>query len=335
MEYNANTQMRKAHLVINNPIEKNYTREVILERLRKMPLVYFCLSDEVGEQGTYHTHIYLFSRSPIRFSTLKNMFPCAHIQRAYGSSKQNQEYIRKGGKWEDSAKADTVVDGSFYEWGELPTENQEANPEMQKVIEMIKDNRSTKQIIEDMPKYAFRSKEIDILRQTVMSDEYKTKSRDVYVAYYFGKTGSGKSTKVFTENEPLDVCRITNYPYTGVRFDAYTFQPVLVFEEFRSQIHISDMLSYLDRWPLLLPARYYDRTACFTKVYILSNLSLSEQYREIQKENPETFLALLRRINEVIEFEYGGIQIKHDVNEYRPKQNWTSQVVDWDKMRGA
>ena len=54
-------------------------------------------------------------------------------------------------------------------------------------------------------------------------------------------------------------------------------------EEFHSQIPISAMLNYLDIYPLTLPARYTDRTACYTKVYITSNISLEEQYRDIQR----------------------------------------------------
>ena len=61
------------------------------------------------------------------------------------------------------------------------------------------------------------------------------------------------------------------------------------------------MLNYLDVYPLHLPAQYSDRMACYTTVYITSNLPLEEQYRSAQEYKPETWRAFLRRIHNVVE----------------------------------
>ena len=97
----------------------------------------------------------------------------------------------------------------------------------------------------------------------------------------------------------------------GVRFDAYHCQDVLVLEEFHSQIPISAMLNYLDIYPLTLPARYTDRIACYTKVYITSNIPLEEQYRDIQRYQMETWRAFLRRVQNVIEYLPDGSTVQH------------------------
>ena len=52
----------------------------------------------------------------------------------------------------------------------------------------------------------------------------------------------------------------------------------------------------------MLPARYADKTACYTKVIITSNLPLDAQYIVEQHKKPETFNSLLRRINYIEEF---------------------------------
>ena len=65
------------------------------------------------------------------------------------------------------------------------------------------------------------------------------------------------------------------------------------------------MLNLLDVYPLQLPARYHDRTACYTTVYITSNIALDEQYPEIQIAEPETWNALMRRISRIVEFRKG------------------------------
>ena len=86
---------------------------------------------------------------------------------------------------------------------------------------------------------------------------------------------------------------------------------MLVFEEFSSQIPIEDMLNYLDIYPLSLPARYNDKTACYTKVYITSNSPLENQYWVEQQARPETWRAFLRRIHTVVEYLPDGSTIVH------------------------
>ena len=61
------------------------------------------------------------------------------------------------------------------------------------------------------------------------------------------------------------------------------------------------MLKYLDGYPLMLPCRYGDRVACYTKVYLLSNIPMEKQYPNIQLEEPETWRAFLRRFSGVSE----------------------------------
>lgn len=63
-------QSRRWSLTINNPKDCGLDHDTIIERLHLFHPRYFCLADEIGESGTYHTHIYLFSHSPIRFSTV-------------------------------------------------------------------------------------------------------------------------------------------------------------------------------------------------------------------------------------------------------------------------
>ena len=68
---------------------------------------------------------------------------------------------------------------------------------------------------------------------------------------------------------------------------------------------------YLDIYPLHLPARYNDRVACYTKVYLTSNLPLEKQYRAEQWDRPETWRAFLRRIHNVIEYLPDGSTVQH------------------------
>lgn len=307
-----NSQSRKWNITINNPETVGLNHKAIVEKLKLFCPRYYCLADEIATTGTPHTHIFLLSDSPIRFSTIKNRLPVAHIERAYGSAQDNRDYVRKGGKWADSDKAETVVAGTFQEWGDMPSEKAEKAPLMVQVIEDIKNGKTTAQIIEDNPALAFRVSDIDKLRQTLLADKYMRENREVEVTYIYGATGAGKTRSIFEKHSPMDVCRITNYgSKRGINFDGYSAQPVLVFEEFASQIPVEDMLSYLDIYPVYLPARYSDRVACYTQVYITSNIPLEQQYTDVQWERWETWKAFLRRIGKVVEYKADGSIVTH------------------------
>lgn len=58
------------------------------------------------------------------------------------------------------------------------------------------------------------------------------------------------------------------------------------------------MLKYLDGYPLMLPCRYSNKVACYTKVFLISNIPLSAQYPNVQLSEPETYCAFCRRINQ-------------------------------------
>lgn len=311
MSYKKDTQCRKWTLVINNPEEHGLDIEKITELLHLFHPDYFCLAAEISSTGTYHVHIFIYSTSPIRFGTLKNRFPTAHIEMARGSCVQNRQYIQKEGKWADTEKAETSVDGSFQEFGTLPNEGEEKSPKLSQLIQWVRDGLSNEEILQQDPSYALKTRDIDILRQELKFAEYTGKNRPIRVHYIFGDSGTGKTRSIFEKHPAADICRITNYGSKGrVQFDAYRGQSVLVLEEFRSQIPISDLLNYLDIYPLMLPARYYDRVACYTEVYITSNVPLEQQYPDLQKSQSETWNALLRRIHTVTEYRRGGIIIE-------------------------
>ena len=95
-------------------------------------------------------------------------------------------------------------------------------------------------------------------------------SNFIIVTYIYGKTGCGKTRSIYEKHGAKNICRITNYKGSrGINFDSYSsLHDVLVFEEFHSQVPIGDMLNYLDIYPIMLPCRYNDKVACYTKVYI-------------------------------------------------------------------
>ena len=115
-----------------------------------------------------------------------------------------------------------------------------------------------------------------------------------YTEYIWGAPGVGKTRTVMEKHGYRNVYRVANYAHP---FDGYKGQSVILFDEFRSSIPLTEMLSYLDGYPISLPCRYADKTACYTAVYIVSNIPLEKQYPNVQLLEPSSWQAFLRRID--------------------------------------
>ena len=324
---NPNRQSRKWLLTIQKPTDCGLTSDYVNSTLQGLlSLEYYCFCREIASTGTEHLHIFIYSNSPIRFSTVKNRFPMAHLDKAYGSCQENRNYLLKTGKWANTKKAETSIPGSFYEWGTIPSEGKEKNPQKNELIDLIQAGVSTADIIKRNPNYVFRTNDINILRETLLAEKYATENRDVNVTYIYGDTGVGKSHYVFDKHSALDICRITTYgtKMNPVKFDSYHGQETLVFEEFHSQIALPDMLNLLDIYPINLPARYSDRIACYKNVYIISNLPLELQYTDVQAFDVKTWNAFIRRISSIKEFKPNGIIVEHNKKEYQHHEEITN-----------
>lgn len=292
------TQSRKWQLTLNFKNREQIDHTAIKEKLSAIKSVYFCMSDEVGaKEQTPHTHIFLVS-SPLRFSTIKRIFPEAHIEQARGSCEENRAYVEKSGKWKNDPKRDTSL-GNFEEWGEMPIERQGARSDLDLLYTLVKDGKSNFEILEENSDYLLRLTDIERVRQTVKAEEFRTTFRNMEVTYLWGKTGTGKTRFVMEREGYAAVYRVTEYEHP---FDQYASQETLILDEYRSQLKISELLNLLDGYPLELRCRYANKTACFTTVYIISNLALSAQYPMLQYEQPDTWQALLRRIHHIIEY---------------------------------
>lgn len=221
-------QHRKYQLTINNPSNLGLTHEVLKDKLCSMNCLYWAMCDEIGENGTYHTHVYFVRKSAIRFSTVQQRFEGAHIENAYGTSEENRDYLLKEGKWKNTEKKETSIEGTFEEFGELPDERIENLSSNEKLVQMISDGESDASICMKHPRSVNHVKNYDIIRQALFREDYGNKVRNVTVTYIYGDCYIDKTAKVYTLFPYDEVYRITNYRYgKGVSFDSYTCQKVL------------------------------------------------------------------------------------------------------------
>lgn len=304
-------QSRKWQLTINNPADKGLDHEAIKKALEQLTaLDYYCLADEIGAtEHTRHTHIFTVLRNPARFGRLKRLFPEGHIEAAKGTIQENRDYVAKSGKWANDPKADTSIPGTFEESGEPPEEpGQGARTDIALIYQQIEDGMSNAEIMAANPDSAMHIGKMDKIRQDILEARYRETWRALDVTYIFGPTETGKTRGVMEKHGYGNVYRVTDYNHP---FDRYAQEPVLLLDEFRSSLLIGDMLDYLDGYPLALPARYANRQACYETVYIISNIDLTEQYPNVQLNEPATWKAFLRRIHHVIEYQANGPPIDH------------------------
>lgn len=324
MEEKRDSQSKKYQLTINNPREKELTHEKIFEIFKTnfKTLEYLCMADEQG--NTFHTHVFVYFRSRVRFSTIKKYFPQAHIEPAKGTVSQNVSYIKKTGKWTDTDKHGTVIEGSFDEYGNRPPDSKGKRSDMSELYQMISNGMTDAEILAVNQDYILLMDKFDKIRTTLLIEQFKNTIRtNMKVVYIYGVTGTGKTSGVYKEHGICNVYRVTDYEHP---FDNYNCQPVICFDEFRSSLKLKEMLVYCDIYPLALPARYNNKFACYDTVYIVSNWELERQYQELQKDDAESWNAFLRRIHEVRYYDKNGkVTVYDSVEEYmRRKEDFNS-----------
>lgn len=265
--------------------------------MEQFSLVYWCMCDEIGENGTYHTHIYFVAKNGVMFDTVKNRFCGAHIEECFGTHEENYNYVRKIGE-KFASKKETNLENTFEEFGILPTDRKSGNSLTEEIYEMIESGASNHDILSTYPNAMRSIDTINKARQIIEEEKVKNKFTPKDVHYLWGKTGTGKTRHVMEKFGYDKVYRVTNYEHP---FDLYQGQKVILFDEFRSSLRIGDMLIYLDGYPFPLPCRYADKIALFDTVYIVSNIPIEQQYENVQREEPETYKAFLRRVQEIRE----------------------------------
>lgn len=317
------SRSRKWLLTINNPDDHGISHDLINEVLSGFGSVtYYCMADEIGlDEKTPHTHVYIHAKNAIRFSTIKNAFPVAHIDMAKGTAQNNKDYVSKSGKWEKDKKGETRIDGTFEEHGEFPIERQGSRNDLSDLYAMIKEDMTDYEILEQGPAYMTKLKDIEKARQIISGEKFSNIVRPMDVTYIWGDPGTGKTYGVLDKHGFKNVFRISDYRNP---FDGYSGQDIILFDEFFSSLPITLMNKCLEGYPFELPCRFVNKWACYTKAYVIANIPLGQHYKELRMENELLWLAFIRRFNKILHYTDGKII------EEKPiivKNGWRSVVT--------
>ena len=101
-------QRRRFMLKINNPEKYEMSHEKIIEAIHsafaKQGIIYFCLCDEIGESGTYHTHIFIMTtkksagllfKTRFHTHTSKPRYAVLHRKSLLTSKKRAKKTLKK------------------------------------------------------------------------------------------------------------------------------------------------------------------------------------------------------------------------------------------------
>ena len=184
------------------------------------------------------------------------------------------------------------------------------------LYDMIKLGATNFEILEANPDYMLKLNAIERARLTIKEEEYKSKYRQLSVTFITGPTETGKTRYVLEKHGYENVCHVVSYPYP-MRWDKYNnTQDVLLLDEYDSQIKIQTINGLLQGYPYTLDCRYSDKIACFTKVYIISNLDLQMIYSDVRRSQPDIWAAFARRIDKTIIFLPDGTRKEYDTKDY-------------------
>lgn len=298
-----NSASRSWFAVFNNPNEHGYngSPEEIIEQLKQEWLDgsptrtgawLYCVSAD----GLNHVHMVLEDVKPMKWGAVKKSYALGmHFEPTRGTKKEAQDYIKKVGKYEE--KGETILCDTYH--GEIKG-NQGRRNDLHHLYDMISEGFSNAEILMENPDYIKQLTKLDLVRNTILSEQFKNKRRDMHVEFWYGPPGTGKSSGVRDLYGDDKIYVVTDYRHP---FDSYSGQDVLFFDDFDpDRIRINDLLKWLDIYPLELPCRFNNKTACYTKVYFSSNKSLDEIYRWQRINEPMIYEALLRRIHCIKEF---------------------------------
>jgi len=255
------------------------------------------------EEQTPHFQGFISFTISKRFRTIKNTLPFAHIEKAKGSNTQCREYC---------SKKETRVDGPF-EIGKFAEERERTD--IKEFVELIKAGVSQAELLNLYPMLFI--KEMNKINgiYAVNYERYKYKCRDINVTYIYGTSGIGKSTavrrKLGLENS------FWVHHYDNSMFTNYNFQDNIVFDEFTGKIPISQINMLLNVEPIELRGLNCVKYGAYHNVYIVSNYSPKELYKEIQQTQPAIYQTFYRRLNNIVHVDKDG--------------NWNyERITEWE-----
>lgn len=264
--------------------EKGVSRSELEDALE--PYASYLGQMEQGEGGYLHWQVLLVHSEPIRFSTLKRKLPTAHLETARDLAKCVAYVQKPDTRVEDEPP---LVKG-LIEVGP----GQGHRSDLDDLRTRILDGQETVDdlLMGDVTAWRHGRMTSDLVAARDRA-RLGSGTRDVQVRVLYGDTGTGKTSAAIQGLQALgSVCRVTHWGPGN--FDGYDGQDSIILDEFAGQPPLSALLTWLDRYPVDLPARYRSRPAAYSRVVLCTNTEPWTWYPEAPRAQRA---ALARRLH--------------------------------------
>lgn len=227
---------------------------------------------ELGSAGLLHWQFVLHLKRKQRSAFVRRMFPGAHVEATRSIAALDYVF-----------KEDTYVMDTRFEFGQKPI-NRSSDRDWENIWTLAK----TGNIEEIPPDIRFRCyRTIKDIKKDYSVPKFIERQGIVY----YGPTHTGKSHRCWAE-AGIEDTYIKN-PRTKF-WDGYRGQKHVIIDEFRGNIDISYILTWLDRYPCRIEIKGGAVDFQAEKIWITSNLHPEEWYPGLDSETKE---ALLRRVS--------------------------------------
>lgn len=351
LKFDFNKRYRTFMITINEKtfLENDYLAFDKIEKFLKSLKPDYCaccfengsLADDKDESQN-HIHVYLEFTNARTGESMRKKFVSSHFDVVRGNPSEIRDYIFKEGKHNDK-KITQLGSFEFGNWdnykdkvyrnggGSGWVDGKSSTRQTSNVIKEMVSRLDTVEdfIMEDPALYQRNRYVIDVLYNLKNENKFKSKSEEIETSngedcfyqknlktvYIWGGTGTGKTYGVQKTYGNSNVSIITTYPNhsnQNMNYDEYKGTPVMVFDEFRSSIKISEMLVVLDRTITDLRCRYANKKNLADSIFLLTNIPFHHQYKKLQEDEDgkRTFEAFERRFTGGIWFMYYSKYLK-------------------------
>lgn len=212
-------------------------REKFLSMHQDGKFEYLAYGSEIcPSTGREHLQSFVYFKNPKgSVKNVSKMFGNCHVEIMHGSISDNENYCSKESKL---TKIGTEV-------------NQGKRNDLNEIKEKIMSGTRVDDLILEVPViYHQYGRTLHKIEDIYLRQQFRKEMTKGF--WYYGKTGVGKSHKVFEDFDPK-----THYVKNldDDWWDGYTGQPIVILNEFRGQLKFSLLLELCDKFPLSLKRR--------------------------------------------------------------------------------
>lgn len=284
---------------------------------------------EVGDSGTGHVQLFLFSKNPIKFFSLQKKFPHSNIDALKGSYDDAYAYTYKTGKHADkkhTQRCEPVI------WGEWFGDNSDLprGGIFDQIDALLSTGKKPSDIYAMGAKYAHYRGATETA-YTAMLKESIPPMRTNTVTYHCGLPGTGKSYSRMSLIERYgkdEVYVVNDYSHP---WDMYNYEKCVFMDELREDsLSIPELLAICDDYTCQLSCRYTNKISNWSELHIASvyppeTLFSEMRHSSFSSKQYETYEQLKRRID------YVTYHFKRDV-QYMVCTISMSQYEGYDKL---